>query len=238
VDLQVSLPEVQWNSICNRIGLCERFEFRRGSKKIRTSEAQTRLSKTTQRERLQPPRWHERIRALHSVPPLFRMVWESAPLAVVSALSLRLITALIPLAMLAVTRYIIDAIVAVRSQHTSLPHTFWWLVVLEFGLACLGTILGRFIDFSDTYLADKFTRYISTKIMEHAAKLDLTRYEDPLFWDKMERARVQGTDRVMMIQMAGRLFQQAITTMSLAAGVVFFSPWLMLFLFACVCRRF
>lgn len=184
------------------------------------------------------PRWRDRIRALHNVPPLFRMVWESAPLAVVSGLSLRLVTALIPLAMLAVTRYIIDSIVALRSQHTSLPSSFWWLVVIEFGLACLGTLLGRLIDFSDTLLADKFTRHISTKIMEHASKLDLSRYEDPLFWDKMDRARVQGTDRVMMIQMAGRLFQQGVTTVSLAAGVVFFSPWLMLFLFLCVVPAF
>jgi ATP-binding cassette, subfamily B, bacterial len=166
------------------------------------------------------------------------MVWESAPVAVVSSLFLRLITALIPLAMLGVTRYIIDSIVALRSQHTALPRTFWWLVALEFSLACMGTILGRLIDFCDTILADKFTRHISTKIMEHASKLDLSRYEDPLFWDKMERARVQGTDRVMMIQMAGRLFQQGITTVSLAAGIIFFSPWLLFFLFLCVLPAF
>jgi len=31
--------------------------------------------------------------------------------------------------------------------------------------------------------------------MEHASQLDLTSYEDPLFYDKMERARAQSTDR-------------------------------------------
>ena len=36
--------------------------------------------------------------------------------------------------------------------------------------------------------------------MEHASRLDLTRFEDPIVYDKMDRARVQGTDRVMMIQ--------------------------------------
>jgi ATP-binding cassette subfamily B protein len=54
----------------------------------------------------------------------------------------------------------------------------------------------------------------------------------------MERARVQGTDRVMMIQMVGRLIQQAITTISLAAGIFFFSPWLLLFLIICVVPAF
>ena len=74
--------------------------------------------------------------------------------------------------------------------------------------------------------------------MEHSSRLDLTLYEDPSFSDKMERARVQGTDRVMMVQMAGRMVQELITTVSLAAGILFFSPWLLLFLIACVVPAF
>jgi ATP-binding cassette subfamily B protein len=184
------------------------------------------------------PKWRERINALNNIPPLFRMVWESAPTAVVAGFLLRLTTALIPVAMLAVTRVIIDSIYALTSHHTALPGIFWWLVFLEFGLATFATILGRLIDFCDSVLADQFTRHISTRIMEHASRLDLTRYEDPLFCDKMERARVQGTDRVMMIQMTGRLIQEGITTISLAAGIFLFSPWLLLFLFVCVVPAF
>jgi len=159
-------------------------------------------------------------------------------MAVTSSLLLRLIIALIPVAMLAVTRVIIDSIYALTSHHNVLPGFFWWLVVLEFGLATLATILGRLIDFSDTVLGDKFTRHISTRIMEHASRLDLTRYEDPVFCDKMERARAQGTDRVMLIQMAGRLVQEGITTVSLAAGICLFSPWLLFLLFICVVPAF
>ena len=185
-----------------------------------------------------PSKWGERIQALHNIPPIFRIVWESAPKAVAAGLLFRLLVALTPVALLAVTRFIIDSIYAFRSHHQGLPTYFWWLVGLEFGLACSATILGRLIDFSDSVLADKFTRHISTKIMEHASRLDLTLYEDPAFCDKMERARVQGTDRVMMIQMAGRLVQQAITTVSLAAGIFFFSPWLLFFLVICVVPAF
>jgi len=48
--------------------------------------------------------------------------------------------------------------------------------------------------------------------MNHAASLDLIAYEDPVFYDRLERARVQATDRLVMIQQIGRLVQQAITT--------------------------
>jgi ATP-binding cassette subfamily B protein len=184
------------------------------------------------------PKWRERIRGLNNIPPLFKMVWEAAPAAVASSLSLRLVISLIPVAMLAITRLIIDSIYGLTSQHNALPGFFWWLVALEFGLASLGTILARLTDFCDSVLADKYTRHISTRIMEHASRLDLTRYEDPSFCDKMERARVQGTDRVMMIQMTGRLIQEGITTASLAVGIFLFSPWMLFFLFLCVVPAF
>ena len=184
------------------------------------------------------PKWRERIRGLNNIRPLFKMVWEAAPGAVTSSLLLRLVISLIPVAMLAITRVIIDSIYGLTSQHRALPGFFWWLVGLEFCLASFGTILARLTDFCDSVLADKYTRHISTRIMEHASRLDLTRYEDPSFCDKMERARVQGTDRVMMIQMTGRLIQEGITTASLAVGIFLFSPWMLIFLFLCVVPAF
>jgi ATP-binding cassette subfamily B protein len=140
--------------------------------------------------------------------------------------------------MLAVTKLIIDAIYALLSHQKALPGKFWWLVVLAFALASLGTILVRVLDFCDSVLADKFTRHISTRIVKHASRLDLTSYEDPLFYDMMERARVQGTDRLIMIQSAGRLFQEGVTAASLAASIFLFSPWILFALIICVVPAF
>ncbi|MGH7869961.1 MAG: ABC transporter ATP-binding protein, partial [Candidatus Dormibacteraceae bacterium] len=146
--------------------------------------------------------------------------------------------ALIPLALLAVTRWIIDAVVAHVAKAGALPHLFWWIVGLEFGLAALGTALARGTDYCDALLADKFTIHITVRIMQHASSLDLASYEDPLFYDKMERARVQSTDRLGMIQATGRVVQQVITTITLAAGIFVYSPWLLLVLIVCVVPAF
>jgi len=140
--------------------------------------------------------------------------------------------------MLAVTGTIVENIHTYTSHQGALPHYFWWLVAIEFALAIISTILVRVLDFFDTILADKFTRHISTRIVEHSSKLDLTSYEDPVFYDKMDRARVQGTDRLIMIQSAGRLFQQGITAASLAASILMFSPWILVALIACVVPAF
>src|ERR1700694_5803576 len=182
--------------------------------------------------------WQKRILALKNVPSLFRMVWAAAPLVVISSVVCRLLAAMVPLGILAVTRLIIDAIFRLNSHHTPLPGMFWWLVVLEFGLASLAMVTARLIDFCDTRLADRFTCYINTRIMEHASSLDLVSYEDPLFYDKLERARVQGTDRIGMIQATGRLVQEFITTVSLAASIFIFSPWILFTLILCTLPTF
>jgi ATP-binding cassette subfamily B protein len=166
------------------------------------------------------------------------MVWAAAPIVVLSSLVCRLLAALVPLGVLAVTRQIIDSIYRLTSKHTPLPGAFWWMVSLEFALASLAMITSRLIDFCDSRLADKFTCYINVRIMEHAATLDLVSYEDPRFYDKLERARAQGTDRIGMIQATGRLVQEFFTTVSLAASIFIFSPWILLTLIACTLPTF
>jgi len=167
-----------------------------------------------------------------------KFVWEAAPAVVVGEAIARVAVALIPLSMLIVTRSIIDAIYAYKAHQTPLPGFFWWLVALEFGLAGFAAIVARLIDFCDTTLAERFMRHISITLMKHAANLDLLSYEDPVFYDKLERARAQSTDRVQTIKIAGRLIQEAITTISLAAGIFFYSPWLLLALFVRVVPAF
>jgi ATP-binding cassette subfamily B protein len=182
--------------------------------------------------------WRERLVALRNVPPVLGIVWRSGPLVVSLGLAFRLVSSLTPLAALWITKLIIDRIAHALSTHETVPRAFWWLVAAEFGIAILGSILGRTIDYLDALLADKYTRHISIQVMEHAAALDLTTYEDPVFYDRLERARVQATDRLGMIQSIGRLVQQVITGASLSVSILLFSPWLWVLLFVGIIPAF
>ncbi|HEU0141819.1 MAG TPA: ABC transporter ATP-binding protein [Bryobacteraceae bacterium] len=181
--------------------------------------------------------WKKRLDALYTIPPVLRIVWESGPAVVSAGLTARLIAALIPITMLSISRLIIDSVVASTRGEPLIP-LFWWLVAAEFGLAALGGILGRSIGYFDSLLADQFTRHVSVRVMEHASQLDLASYEDPVFYDKLERARVQATDRIAMIQAFGVMLQQAIVVITLAGSILTFSPWLLLILIACVVPAF
>jgi ATP-binding cassette subfamily B protein len=182
--------------------------------------------------------WQERMTALKNLPPVLKIVWESGPTVVALGLVFRILASLQPIALLYISKLIIDHIVAIISKHQAVPRVLWWLVVAEFLAAVSGNILTRTIDYLDSLLADKYTRHVSIEIMRHAAELDLITYEDPVFYDRLERARVQGTDRLAMIQMLGRLVQQVITTVTLSISIVYFSPWLLLLLIAGVLPAF
>jgi ATP-binding cassette subfamily B protein len=181
--------------------------------------------------------WRERIRALHHVPSLVRIVWESGPWVVSADLACRFIAALTPLAILAISKRILDAVQAHYSGHP-LPHIFWPLVAAEFVFAALGTIASRTIAFFDGLLSERYTRHVSLLVIGHASRLDLALYEDPLFYDKLERARVQATDRIGMIQSIGMAGQQVVAAVSLSLGILWFSPWILALLVIAVVPAF
>ncbi len=182
--------------------------------------------------------WQERLSALRNVPAVLRIVWDSGRTVVTLGLFFRLVTSFLPIALLWVTKLIIDTIVRSVTTHQAIPTRLWWLVAAEFSLAVFSGILSRTIDYLDALLADKYTRHVSVRVMQHAAELDLIAYEDPVFYDRLERARVQATDRLGMIQSIGRLVQLVITTISLSVSIMLFSPWLMLLLIAGVLPAF
>jgi ATP-binding cassette, subfamily B, bacterial len=174
--------------------------------------------------------WRDRLSALRNVPTVLRFVWESGRAVVVLGLVARVIAAVLPPALFWVSKLIIDTIFRIITTHQAISVRLWWLVAAEFGLAVGTGLVGRLIDYLDTLLAGKYMNYISVRVMEHAASLDLLAYEDPVFYDRLERARVQAQDRLYMIQAIGRLIQQVITTITLSITIMIFSPWLLLLL--------
>jgi ATP-binding cassette, subfamily B, bacterial len=182
--------------------------------------------------------WNKRLAALRNVPPVLRLVWDAAPGVVAGGIALRLVSALIPLAVLSISKLIIDLVVDAVKHPGPIPQQMWWLLGAEFVLAALNQVLGRTIDYTDARLADEFTREVSLRLIRHATRLDLASFEDPGFHDMLERARQQATDRIGMLNSMGRLLLQTITLVSLSIAVILYSPWLFLLLVICVVPAF
>jgi ATP-binding cassette subfamily B protein len=167
--------------------------------------------------------WRHRLSALRNVPFILRLVWNAAPRLVATSLAGRVAIALLPISALWVSKLIVDLAVWTTNHPGPIPTRMWWLVSAAFGIAAAGGILGKVIGYCESRLADEFSREINLRVMRHAMSLDLTSFEDPSFYDTLERARVQASDRVTLLNAMGSLIQQAVVLVSFSIGLVVFS---------------
>jgi ATP-binding cassette, subfamily B, bacterial len=196
------------------------------------------MAKHDTKSRAQEMTWQERMASLRYVGPLLRLVWETSPPLVTGCIALRVLRAVMPLAMLWVPKLIIDAVVAWVSHRSASTAHIWNLVALEFGLACLSDVLSRANSLCDSLLGDRFTNRVSVRLMQHATVLDLATFEDPAFYDKLERARRQTTGRLGLLAGILKIGQDLLSLISMSIGLIVFSPWLMALLVAAVIPAF
>jgi ATP-binding cassette subfamily B protein len=175
---------------------------------------------------------------MRNLPPFLRMVWATHRGMVAGICALRLLRAFIPIATLWIGKLIIDAVVvAVR---TGDPH---WrrvatLIALEFGIVTLGEVAARTGTLLESLLGDLFSNRLSVRLMEHAAELDLRHFEDPDFYDRLERARRQTVGRIALLNQLLGLAQDTLTLLTLTGTLLAFSPLLFALLIIAVLPSF
>jgi ATP-binding cassette subfamily B protein len=182
--------------------------------------------------------WRTRLASLRNIRPMLGMVWDTSPALVSATAILRLFRALLPVAMLWVSKLILDSVVGWIRRGNGDSRRIWKLVALELGLAVLSDLLGRANSLFDSLLGDRFTNRISVRLIEHATKLDLASFEDPVFYDKLERARRQTSGRLSLLAAVLNVAQDGLSLISLSAALIVFSPWLMVLLVAAVIPAF
>ncbi len=179
----------------------------------------------------------ESLEALNLLIPFFKMIWKTSPSLTFSNILLRLVKSAIPLAQLYVGKLIIDEIVLCINGKVDYDQLWWW-VGIEFILAISSEILNRMINLTDSLLGDLYGNSSSIELMNKAATIDLSLYENAEFYDKLERARRQTTGRVVLMSMVLSQLQDLITIVFLGMGLIAFEPWLILLLAVAVLPSF
>jgi ATP-binding cassette subfamily B protein len=182
--------------------------------------------------------WRERVRALRYVAPFLKLVWQTHRGYTATIVLLRLIRAFLPVVTLWIGKLIIDAVVAARGNRPLDLSRLWKLVALEISIVLIGEALARASSLVESLLGDLFSNHTSVRLMEHAAKLDLYQFEDPAFYDQLERARRQTTGRIGLLAQFLSMGQDALTLISLGAALLVYSPWLLLLLAVAVLPSF
>ncbi|HEX2077306.1 MAG TPA: ABC transporter ATP-binding protein [Longimicrobium sp.] len=184
------------------------------------------------------PTWAERVRAMRNLPPFLRMVWQTHRGYVLGIGVLRLLRAFVPLATLWVGKLIVDAVVEASRTGTPDWRRIGGLVALEFGIVALDEVAARTGSLLESLLGDLFSNRMSVRLMEHAAALDLQHFEDPAFYDRLERARRQTVGRIALLSQLFGMAQDALTLLTLIGTLLAFSPILFVLLVVAVLPSF
>ena len=185
-----------------------------------------------------PRGWRERVAALRYLPALLRLVWQTHRRYTVAMIVLRLLRAFVPVAGLWVAKLIIDQVVHLASTPGASLAPLWRVVALELVVVVVGEFLARASSLVESLLGDLFSNAMSVRLMRHAATLDLAQFEDPEFYDHLERARRQTTARIGLIAMLLAMGQDVLTLATLAAALVVHNPWLLLLLTVAILPSF
>ena len=185
----------------------------------------------------EPASWRERLEALRYVPALFRLIWRTHRGYTAAIVVLRVVRSVIPVATFWVGKLILDSVIAAKAGTGSLSHV-WRYLALELAIVLAGEILARASSLIESLLGDLFSNAMSVQLMEHAARLDLAQFEDPEFYDHLERARRQTVGRIALLSLLLSMSQDALTLLTLAGALIAYSPWLLLLLAIAVIPSF
>jgi ATP-binding cassette subfamily B protein len=191
----------------------------------------------------------KRAGALRHLPGLFHLVWQASPALTLASLALRLTRAALPVVMLYVGKLIIDEVVAQSRVPPPGDSLSAWitsgrllalggLIALECALAIMADLLGRASSLVDSLLSELYSNFASVRLMEHAATLDLEQFESSEQQDRLERARRQVTGRTTLLTQIFGQAQDALTAISLAAGLIVYAPWLIGLIFLALLPAF
>jgi ATP-binding cassette, subfamily B, bacterial len=185
----------------------------------------------------EPASWKDRLAAVRYVPELFRLIWRTHRGFATAMMVLRVLRSVVPVATFWVGKLILDSVIAAKAGTGDIAHV-WRYLVLEVGIVLVSEILARASSLIESLLGDLFSNAMSVRLMEHAAKLDLAQFEDPEFYDHLERARRQTVGRIALLTLLLSLAQDALTLLTLAGALIAYSPWLLLLLALAVIPSF
>ena len=181
-----------------------------------------------------------------ALPRILRLVWDASPATTLTLFAATAIAGVIPAASAYTSKLLINAVVqgmdihnhhlADREQFTLGPVTtsvftavegIIFLAVLQLALFALTSLLSTIRNIGQQLLQNAVSMRIQLMVMEKAASLDLSFYEDPVSYDLLRRAQTDSINRpVIMISTAFGLIQTIVTFITMTALLFGVSPLL------------
>ncbi|HEX8918644.1 MAG TPA: ABC transporter ATP-binding protein, partial [Chloroflexota bacterium] len=183
---------------------------------------------------------------------VFALVWGASRGLTALLFAATVLAGLIPAAQAYAAKLLINAVVQAilihtghRPDHIVLTIPLLWGVVrtplltatgavillaaVQFAIAAISSLLQTASNISQQLLQERVSNHVQLLIMEHAAGLDLSFFEDAHSYDVLQQAQREATSRpVMMVSGTFGLLRTLLTFLTMIALLIGLSPWLAL----------
>ena len=168
------------------------------------------------------------MRSIKYLVRFFKMVYAASPWMAVANFALRLLTSVFPVALLWIGKEIIDEIIRLSETTGASYQHLYLLVGIELGLLVINDMLSRGITLTENLLGTLYSNASSVQLIQKTARVEISDLEDSEFYDKLERARRQTSNRVTLMSNVLAQGQDFITIISLISALIYFYPILVL----------
>ncbi len=182
--------------------------------------------------------FRDTFKGWQAIPRFFREIYQASPRLFALNGVARILKGFSPVVLLWIGKLIIDEIVALLQQPDGDLQQLWTYIGLELAVALTTDLLNRLVNFTDGLLGDLYSNASSERIIRKTRDLTMEQMENPLFYDKLERARMQTNSRVTLMSNVLAQAESLLSISALIAGLVFFEPWLILLLFFSILPSF
>jgi ATP-binding cassette subfamily B protein len=167
--------------------------------------------------------------SLDLVPWALQLVWQSARGWSLAWLGLVGVQGLLPVATVYLTRDLVNQLVAVGQGGQGDGGQLQTVAAIMVALALVlvvGQALQGLLDWVRTSQGDLVQDHIMDLIHHQANRLDLSFYDDPQYYDCLERARNDAISRpVSLLESLSSVLQSAITLVAMAGILLPFGAW-------------
>lgn len=166
---------------------------------------------------------------LRFLPRALTLVWAAARPWTIAWSALLLLQGLLPVAIVYLTRAVVDSLVAaVRAQGAwASVRPALLLAVVMAGVLLAAELLRSAAAYVRAAQAELVQDHISSLIHAKSIAADLAFYDSSEFYDHLHRARGEASYRpVALLESLGSLLQNAITLVAMGAVLIPYGPWL------------
>ena len=170
--------------------------------------------------------YQEILSLLGNTPRLIQLVWSASPGWLVLSILLTLVSALVPVAQLYISKLIVDQVVSsLENGIAGFTSDLTRLVLAGFGLLLLREVLNQLDTYVSRVLNDQFLLHANVQLLQQAMRLDLAHYESSEFHDVLNRAQQSGSNYPLrVVEILSRLLGSSTRLVGLLTLLLRFSP--------------